>query len=113
MLPKAVLNTLSQGVSHAFCFHEPAPHILGVILDVLALSPLVSPVLQVRLFDVHVLDEAEGQADGVARLESQSQQAVGEESRRPSSLLTPSRRCGCWSPELRSVPDGVLGCTPV
>lgn len=78
MLPKAVLNTLSQGVSHAFCFHEPAPHILGVILDVLALSPLVSPVLQVRLFDVHVLDEAEGQADGVARLESQSQQAVGE-----------------------------------
>ena len=56
-----------------FASMNQSPHILGVILDVLALSSLVFPVLQVTLFDFHVLNETESQTDGRTCLESQSQ----------------------------------------
>lgn len=56
-----------------FASMNQSPHILGVIPDVLALSFLVFPVLQVRLFDFHVLNETESQTDGRTCLESQSQ----------------------------------------
>lgn len=60
-------------MSHAFCFHEPVLTGSGVNLDVLALSSLILPVLQVELFDFHVLNETESQTDGITCLESRSQ----------------------------------------